>query len=1264
MASARDQQVNARIAALRNELNAAADAGAELPSASATASGTATSSGSAASIEALQADLKRRQESYIRRQRQYEARIESLEAELEAVNAGRTNWMEGDERIGNIRDLHKQLMKNIEHVQDSTAKVLQDQERDLLRAFRARLFDIQSELEVEKSKADVGASSWIEKNRQLERGLDWAKEMADRLERVNQSLQKENTRLKSQFKTQEDDREFLIRQLVTVKKDNVQLRQEIQNKEDALVKRDEELEALQAYKKQAMTQKITTLPGHGPSAGAGSVAGNVSGVGGRKASNSSLLPPAGRGSVMMQAGSPIIDNMSSLTDAVTSLSAGHAADKEVRYKEIIKRLKKLLDTERKNLQKVRNAYSADLKSRTQLEVLLRRCVEDVRTNIIRHRQRVTSNGSKLSSTHGSVKMQDSVSSLGAEDAIDMEDFSEQDREKLLEILLSQERVVSLTSAYQSEPAAMGRIRSYVWCVAQTADHVFAVCGDKFLRAWNKEDGTLVLELIMPNDLEPFAVAAHGTLVAVGAYDGGLFLVDSSSGTITCTLEGHTGTVCSLVLDDDALLSGSYDWTIRCWDKANGTCTRTIPTRALAYGLATHENLLVAGLSSGAVCVFERETGIERHILQDATDSVWAVAIDGHRMVSGSMDARVRVYNVPSFDRVRVVHAHGGWVRAIALTRDRIVLASEYKTVSVWNASSGERLRLLEGHSDVVSSVSVVGTEIVSGSRDRSVRLWDLETGTLKLFLDGTEVFEPRVNVSAAPTAKWMMKGSVFALVVLTLGLLQVSQIEAAASCGSKRVGHIVDTCDNKPSDRREDCVNWASKNLIRSIAPFTSVEQLYMVRKYERCARQDFEKVRCCWKQVGDSYTRQVASRRSLQDLDEEEPVEFACVNPVQLENDTWTDIQFYVAGNIAARIPLPEGNYSIPFLPLVQDINPPSACNFILAYLKYNSPDGAFIVKPSIDVVDLSQPSSGSCSLYPNADICPCSIATCAGIEYHNKSKACKLLLRPEFSSIPDLRRLGGTNNESYPSFSVGLSLEAPPPVEDGSADASTTCYGRSESAALNSKAVEVKSTSGEGGMRAVSDSSNRVQRCGPSGFNNVGLCGAAACSSLCTQDPLCRAYDINLDVDEGICFLIFDEVPTEVVEGTSDSFRCYVVDRDVEKEASDWFNLYVHAGFRDVVSEPNGTGLNLANLLNNTVVGKAETEAPTPSPTPKKQTRCLELSKPSFEDLLASDSSYNSSDVDIAAYLWGGATSPTTEGIDADEDEDEDNDDDDDGA
>ncbi|KAL3669498.1 hypothetical protein V7S43_005892 [Phytophthora oleae] len=49
----------------------------------------------------------------------------------------------------------------------------------------------------EKNKTDDGASAWIEKSKQLETEVEWTKELADRLDRLSQSLTRENQRLKT-----------------------------------------------------------------------------------------------------------------------------------------------------------------------------------------------------------------------------------------------------------------------------------------------------------------------------------------------------------------------------------------------------------------------------------------------------------------------------------------------------------------------------------------------------------------------------------------------------------------------------------------------------------------------------------------------------------------------------------------------------------------------------------------------------------------------------------------------------------------------------------------------------------------------------------------------------------------------------------------------------------------------------------------------------------------------------------------------------------
>ena len=61
---------------------------------------------------------------------------------------------------------------------------------------------------------------------------------------------------------------------------------------------------------------------------------------------------------------------------------------------------------------------------------------------------------------------------------------------------------------------------------------------------------------------------------------------------------------------------------------------------------------------------------------------------------------------------------------------RIVSGSYDRTIRIWDAESGQELSKLEGHTAVVLSVSFSpdGRRIVSGSDDKTIRIWDAESG--------------------------------------------------------------------------------------------------------------------------------------------------------------------------------------------------------------------------------------------------------------------------------------------------------------------------------------------------------------------------------------------------------------------------------------------------------------------------------------------------------------------------------------------------------
>jgi len=370
--------------------------------------------------ETLKSEQKRRMESYMRRETSYQGEIEDLKGELERQAKERPPE---DERMGALRNQHGKVLDVLGAMQKREQLSLQEQEKDLLRAFRARLWDVQFELESERSKKDDGALEWIEKTKTLGKELDWSRDEALRLDRANQFLTKENERLKTQLRAQEDDREFIVRQMLTLKKENSRLKQ------------------------------APTVPSPG-AAGSPANARAQSACVRRGASSSSLDRPSTAGS----AGFRGIDEVDAVTDTGGSGGGGgpslaaserikelmlQQAESEERYREVVARLKRLLDVERRNLRAVRAAHAKDLQSRTELESLLRACVDDVRKELAAQRAVGDGHVKPAIGSSNATAAAGGSAAVAAAAAVSVEELGPKERERVLELLLSQERVVSL-----------------------------------------------------------------------------------------------------------------------------------------------------------------------------------------------------------------------------------------------------------------------------------------------------------------------------------------------------------------------------------------------------------------------------------------------------------------------------------------------------------------------------------------------------------------------------------------------------------------------------------------------------------------------------------------------------------------------------------------------------------------------------------------------------------------------------------------------------
>ena len=104
----------------------------------------------------------------------------------------------------------------------------------------------------------------------------------------------------------------------------------------------------------------------------------------------------------------------------------------------------------------------------------------------------------------------------------------------------------------------------------------------------------------------------------------------------------------------------------------------------------------------------------------------AFSYDGTRVVSGSLDRTVRIWDATTGSEVLTLK-HPNTVLSVAFSPDgqHIASGSSDKTVRIWDAIKGRELSKLEGHRNNVSAVvfSPNSRLITSGSSDRTVIIW-------------------------------------------------------------------------------------------------------------------------------------------------------------------------------------------------------------------------------------------------------------------------------------------------------------------------------------------------------------------------------------------------------------------------------------------------------------------------------------------------------------------------------------------------------------
>jgi WD40 repeat protein len=303
------------------------------------------------------------------------------------------------------------------------------------------------------------------------------------------------------------------------------------------------------------------------------------------------------------------------------------------------------------------------------------------------------------------------------------------------------------------------------------------CADGTIRLFSMDNSVEIKQIdAHKKRVVSVSFSANGSQIVSGSYDNTIKIWSSTTGNLIRTLTGHTDLINSVSVwcgDDNNIaniVSGSDDSTVRVWDAITGRETHKLPfeyygnhisqdgtskfgeylslrcrgkVKAVSF---SHDGKKIVGGSSygfferGEIYLWKKteegEWMVHKTINKDFDDlrpiNSLSYSPDGSRIVSGSDDMTIRVWDAETGEVIKKLTGHSYAVYSVSFSVDgsRIVSGGRDHTIRLWDAETRREINTFTGNRWEVTSVSIStdGSHIVSGGDDGTVRVWDAEVG--------------------------------------------------------------------------------------------------------------------------------------------------------------------------------------------------------------------------------------------------------------------------------------------------------------------------------------------------------------------------------------------------------------------------------------------------------------------------------------------------------------------------------------------------------
>lgn len=232
-----------------------------------------------------------------------------------------------------------------------------------------------------------------------------------------------------------------------------------------------------------------------------------------------------------------------------------------------------------------------------------------------------------------------------------------------------------------------------------------------------------------------AFSPDGTLLAASDTSGEIHFWRVSDGKKLLTCKGHRHWVCTIAfIDNQTLVSGSADHTLKLWDVTTGDCLQTFQGHEdwiVSVAFAPQHRLLASSGVDRTIKLWRINTGECLQTLREHTHWVCTIAFSpkGEWLVSGSDDHSLKLWSIKTGQCLRTYEGHTSHVRAVAVDPGSEMIASggDDSVIKLWDVTTGNCITTLKGHSNPVRSLvfNPDGQILVSASEDHTIKVWDI-----------------------------------------------------------------------------------------------------------------------------------------------------------------------------------------------------------------------------------------------------------------------------------------------------------------------------------------------------------------------------------------------------------------------------------------------------------------------------------------------------------------------------------------------------------